>query len=209
MLSLYKHLSGRIASALIVGLVLLGCVHSGPNPVPAAPPEPPVTGLTPALPLSQAPAPGLAVVYFLEFYERHLDQLPAGPSALAKGKPGKPIASLDHRFAYQNVFDSGEATGVGMELNGFIRLGATGPYRFRALSNDGIRVYLNDRMILNDPDIHSDRLCGPATVSVTEQGWYPLKVRYFQRKGTAAISLQWQPPGQDDFVPVPAEAYGH
>jgi len=204
-----KGLSRRPLVVLIIGLALVGCVHRGLNPGPTASPEPSATGLTPALALSQTPVPGLAALYFLGFYERHLDQLPAGQEALAKGKPGKPIPFLDHRFGYQNIFDSGESTGVGMEINGFIRLAMAGPYRFRALSNDGIRVYLNDRLILDDPDIHGDRLCGPATVTVTQQGWYSLKVRYFQRKGTASVSLQWQPPGADDFIPVPAEAYGH
>jgi len=44
---------------------------------------------------------------------------------------------------------------------------------------------------------------------VDQEGWYDLRVRYFQRKGSAALSLLWQPPGQMDFTPVPAEAYGH
>ena len=34
-------------------------------------------------------------------------------------------------------------------------------------------------------------------------------VEYFQRKGTAAIMLYWQPPGSSDLSIIPAKAYGH
>lgn len=161
--------------------------------------------------LSPAPSliPGLTVLYFLDFFASHIDQLPSGTAAIQKGKPGKPILFLDRNFSNQNIFDSGQSSGVALELNGLIRLSPAGSYRFKALSNDGIRVYIGGRMVLDDPDVHGDRFCGPTTVTVDQEGWYDLKVRYFQRKGSAALSLQWQPPGQKDFTPVPAEAYGH
>lgn len=200
-----------LAGALVIGLLLSGCMHPGQGPAAMALPSGPIAGLSPAKALSPAPSliPGLTVLYFLSFFPSHIDQLPSGTAATQKGKPGKPVLFLDHRFSSQNIFDSGQSSGVGLELNGLIRLSPAGSYRFKALSNDGIRVYIGGRMVLDDPDVHGDRFCGPSTVIVDQEGWYDLKVRYFQRKGSAALSLQWQPPGQQDFTPVPAEAYGH
>jgi len=200
-----------LASALFLGLLLCGCVLQGQGPAEMASPSAPISGLSPAKPLFPAPSlsPGLTVLYFLKSSASHIDQLPSGTVATQKGKPGKPILFLDHNFSNQDIFDSGQRSGVGLELNGLIRLSSSGSYRFKALSNDGIRVYIGGRMVLDDPDVHGDRFCGPSTVTVDQEGWYDLKVRYFQRKGTAALSLQWQPPGQKDFTPVPPEAYGH
>jgi hypothetical protein len=199
------------AGALILGFLLCGCVLPGQGPSEMALPSAPISGLSPAKPLSPAPSlsPGLTVLYFLNSSASHIDQLPSGTAAIQKGKPGKPILFLDHNFTNRDIFESGLRSGVGLELNGLIRLSPAGSYRFKALSNDGIRVYIDGRMVLDDPDVHGDRFCGPSTVTVDQEGWYGLKVRYFQRKGSAALSLQWQPPGQKDFTPVPADAYGH
>jgi len=203
-------LSRRLTGAGALLLLFLGCVHSGQLPWTKSSSSSVQAAVSnPAQALSVAPVPGLAVIYVTHFMERHLDQLPSGPALAKKGTPGKPIAFLNHRFDNSPVFGSGQNQGVGMELNGLIRLATIGPYRFKALSNDGLRVYIGGHLILNDPDVHGDRFCGPATLSVDQAGWYDIKVRYFQRKGTAAISLQWQVPGDQDFVPVPAEAYGH
>jgi hypothetical protein len=207
MRTIYRFLAGT----LVLGLLLCGCVLPRQGPAEMASPSAPFTGHLPAKALSPAPSliPGLTVLYFLNFSASHIDQLPSGTVAAQKGKPGKPILFLDHNFSNQDVFDSGQRSGVALELNGLIRLSPAGSYRFKALSNDGIRVYIGGRMVLDDPDVHGDRFCGPSTVTVEQEGWYDLKVRYFQRKGSAALSLQWQPPGQKDFTPVPAEAYGH
>jgi hypothetical protein len=206
-----SRLSRLLADALVLGLLLCGCVPPGQGPATMASPSGPIAGLSPAKALSPTSSliPGLTVLYFIDIFAGHIDQLPSGKAATQKGKPGKPILFLDHNFSNQSVFDSGKKSGVGLELNGLIRLSPAGSYRFKALSNDGIRVYIGGHMVLDDPDVHGERFCGPSTVTVDQEGWYDLKVRYFQRKGSAALSLQWQPPGQQDFTPVPAEAYRH
>jgi hypothetical protein len=78
-----------------------------------------------------------------------------------------------------------------------------------ALSNDGIRVEICSKMILTDPDVHSDRLSPQVLIDIPKPGWYPILVQYFQRKGTAAIELQWKLPGKAEFSVIPAEAYAH
>jgi hypothetical protein len=42
-----------------------------------------------------------------------------------------------------------------------------------------------------------------------EAGWTPIRLRYFQRKGTATLKLYWQPPGSEAFAVIPASAYAH
>ncbi len=152
---------------------------------------------------------GLAVVYYFDYFARHLDPLTTGKVSTDSGVAGEPIPYLNHRFGQQEVFGSGTNRGVAMRMKGLIRFPRPGEYIFRAFSNDGLRVRIADAQIIDDPTQHSDRYAVPAVVAIRHAGWYPLTVEYFQRKGTASIGLFWLAPGAEDFAPIPAESYAH
>ena len=149
-------------------------------------------------------SPGLAVKYIDGFY-RHLNQMPPGE----KGRTGKPVTWLNHRFGEDEVFASGRSRGVGIEFTGFIHLEKTGEYSFQALANDGIEVIIADTQVAWDPTVHSDRLSQPVALIVNKSGWYPIKIRYYQRKGTATLVLYQQEPGSKKMSIIPAKAYGY
>jgi hypothetical protein len=154
--------------------------------------------------------PGLAVVYLPGKF-RHTKEMPSGKSMLQLGRPGAPIAYFNHSFGRGEVFASGQARGIGLEATGFIHLDRPGAYRFKALSNDGIRVWIAERPVVDDGEWHStgDRFSAPLTFQNPQAGWASIRLRYFQRKGTAALKLYWQPPGSADFKVIPASAYAH
>jgi len=154
--------------------------------------------------------PGLAVLYVEEFY-RHINEMPTGERALKEGKPGRPIPYLNHRFGNGPVYDSGLSRGVGVQMNGFIRFPSPGRYLLKAKSNDGIRIFIDKKMIIDDPHFHSegDRFSREAPVEIGAPGWHSFFLQFFQRKGTSMLELYWQPPGRADFSIVPAEAFGH
>ena len=163
-----------------------------------------------SLPLdTSALEPGLAVLYFDKIFVRHLDMLPKGENAQERGRPGAPIPYLNHQFGRSQIFDSGTNRGLGMEISGYIRLDRPGTYGFQANSNDGFRLYIDGHLLIDDPNWHSDRLSPEAQLPVTEPGWYSLRARYFQRKGTATIQLYWRPPGENAFSIVPAKVLAH
>ena len=154
-------------------------------------------------------APGLRVLYFDGKY-RNVRQVPDGDTAIwKKGRPGAPILTINNQFAENEVFDSGRNREVGVQIMGYLLLDKRGSYEFQALSNDGVEVIIDGNSILIDSDVHSDRLSAIGTLSVQEAGWHPLTVKYFQRKGTAALKLFWKTPGDDAFEVIPASAYGH
>jgi len=164
----------------------------------------------PPLPLdTDTLKPGLAVLYFKHPFVRSLDALPQGETARSRGWEGSPISNLNHQFGRSDIFDSGTNRGIALELNGYIRLEQSGTYYFQANSNDGIRMYLGSQLLLDDPDWHSDRITPEAQFSVNQPGWYSLRLRYFQRKGTASLQLYWKSPGKDRFAIVPAMVLAH
>lgn len=107
------------------------------------------------------------------------------------------------------VFDSGTNRGVGMRLTGFIRFTETGVYEMQTLSNDGVILFIDDKLVVSDPEQHADRLSNIGYVTIDKEGWYTMKLEYFQRKGTAALKLFWKTPADGKQVVVPAAAYGH
>jgi len=155
--------------------------------------------------------PGLSVLYVYNFRHRHLDKLPAGKKLKIKGKPGKPIPYLNHSFGKEEVFESGVSRLIGLHMTGYIHLDKPGEYRFKAFVNDGIRVFIGEQLTVDEPKWHpdGDRYTEIGKVSVSEIGWYPLLIRYFQRKGTATVKLYWKKPGGKDFSIIPEAAYAH
>ena len=189
---------------LLAGALLAGCAttHDGGFSRPAAAPLPETTTNL---------KPGLAVLYFPKLFVRHVDTLPQREDGLEKGVPGPPVTNLNRRFGRGQVFNSGTNRGIGVEMSGFILLEKPGRYRFQVNSNDGFRLFLDGHLLLEDPAWHrsGDRLTAPADFEVTSPAWHSLRIRYFQRKGTAAFQFYWQPPGAEAFVPVPGRVLAH
>lgn len=164
---------------------------------------------TPAAVTAMELSPGLAVFYFEKFY-RKTGQMPSLLEAKSQGRPGKALIQLDHKFAQDGlVFDSGKSVGVGMVLAGYLHLAESGEYRFQAMANDGIEFSLDGNILFEDPTVHGDRLSPVGIANIEKGGWYPIIIRYFQRKGTATLKLYWQPPGATEFSIIPAEIYAH
>ena len=193
--SFFKYL----LSSILVFILLNGCILGG-------------EGLR--VPVSQLPSinnslePGLLVYYRYGFY-RHLNQMASDEVMVSEGIPGKPVAYLNHQFNKGEIFDSQKQNGVGVFLSGYLKIETPGTYRFQAMSNDGIQVNVNQERVVFDPPVHSDRLSGIGEVKFTDPKWYPIRVKYYQRKGTARLELYWQPPEMKDFEIIPADAYGH
>jgi len=65
----------------------------------------------------------------------------------------------------------------------------TGTYRFTAVADDGVRIYVDDTLVLEDWNVH------PATTTVQDtevtEGSHTVKVEYFEGSGMASISVSW------------------
>jgi hypothetical protein len=202
-----------LLAGLIAGLAA-GCAGTAETE-PSAPATVHAKNLSPVTPQpdENALAPGLAVVYFRNFFLKTLEHLPTAGSDYAKqiGREGDPILEINHAFGKEEVFGSGEKQLIGMRMTGLIHFKQTGEYLLQALSNDGIRVYVDGQRVIDDGKWQKggDRMSHESYLDIRTPGWYPLQVEYFQRKGTAAAKLFWRAPGGTDSAPVPAEAYAH
>lgn len=165
------------------------------------------TEVSRADPQPESLSPGLAVDYYYHKM-RHLDELVEYMSRKDPGT-GEPLPNLDYvRGDGKKVLTTKYEKYVGADIKGFINFSAPGEWNLVVVSNDGVRVWIGDALIYEDPDVHADRESEFIPVQVSEAGWHPIRVLYFQRKGSTALVLGWEAPGGELEV-VPPEAFGH
>jgi PA14 domain len=167
-----------------------------------------ITGLKPAEPQPAADklAPGLAVGYVFGRFN-HINDFKT-----KKFDAGKPLPHLDWRMGNGAVLTTKEREQVGAFISGFVRFDKAGTYGFDVTSNDGVRVEIGEKLLYEDPTVHGDDTSDRIDVKIDQPGWYPIKIWYFQKKGTATLVLRWVPPGSDPKtkpVAVPAAALAY
>jgi hypothetical protein len=153
--------------------------------------------------------PGLAVCYIYEMV-RHIDQM-VGWEDSSDCEPGPPLLELDYGTGEGTVLTSKGRDGVLARITGFIHLEKPGVYTFGFQSNDGVRLEIGDYLVLEDPGVHSDQYSDLGGIQANAAGWYPLTIRYFERKSTSTLRFYWLPPGgEPGTLPlVPADVLAH
>jgi beta-glucosidase len=76
---------------------------------------------------------------------------------------------------------------------GQFKAAVTGDYEFKTRADDGIRVYLNDKMIINDWLEHGPNDTS-VTVPIVAGKTYQIKVEYFQATGNSEVRFGWTAP---------------
>lgn len=167
------------------------------------------TGLSKASPQPGAGAldDGLAVRYYGGRYN-HIKEL-IEMMDYRKGSQGTPIPMLNYAVGMGNVLTTTTTDMMGADITGFIHMEKTGKYTFLVQSNDGVRLEIGGKQIYEDPGVHSDRFSDELFVEISEPGWYPIRILYFEKKATSTLELYWQTPGSNDADFVPAEAFAH
>ncbi len=65
-----------------------------------------------------------------------------------------------------------------------------GTYRFDVFSDDGVRLWVNDQLVI---DQWRDQVEGRFNATVTLSGATPLRMEYYENIGRAAVALSWVP----------------
>ena len=68
----------------------------------------------------------------------------------------------------------------------------TGEYEFSANADDGVRLYLGDRLLI-DGWAGMPRAGRQATIALEANRAYPIRIEYFQKTGAAMLRIGWRP----------------
>ena len=193
-----------LKKALQAGLVAAGIGMFAVNSAAAGP-----MGLKPASPQPTAGSlsSGLAVQYYgvkLDSIDQFLEWM-----EYDKGKSGTPIPMLNYQVGQGNVLTTTTNDLVGADITGFINFETSGTYTIMVHSNDGVQVNIGGVMVYEDPEVHGDRFSDEIKLEISEPGWYPVRVLYFEKKNSSTLELYWDPPGSGEIDYVPATAFGH
>ncbi|CAM5384846.1 hypothetical protein SALBM311S_04816 [Streptomyces alboniger] len=87
------------------------------------------------------------------------------------------------------------------QILGNIDVPADGMYAFRLISDDGSRLFVGDEKVIDHDGLHGAEPKDGA-IALTP-GHHALRIDHFDRGGGQQVTLQWKPPGADDFTLVP------
>lgn len=71
---------------------------------------------------------------------------------------------------------------------------SAGTYRFFSTSDDGVRLNINSKLVINDFNDHAPRTVGGSAVLRAGQR-VPFKLEYYENYGGATLKLEWSGPG--------------
>ena len=91
-----------------------------------------------------------------------------------------------------------------MLLTFFIVVPASGTYRLRTVSDDGVRLWVAGTQRINNWTDHGSTTNTSSGIKLTAGQRVSIQLEYYDRSGGAEIRLQWLTPGATTYVAVPA-----
>lgn len=85
------------------------------------------------------------------------------------------------------------------QWTGTIEAETTSPYTFSTMSDDGVQVYINGQLIINDYTYHAATL-DTGTINLVGGVKYRIQINYFQGGGASLLSLSWVAPGMPQQI---------
>jgi len=94
----------------------------------------------------------------------------------------------------------------GFDYTGYIKIPVDGLYTFYLTTNDGGKLYLAERVLIDNDGLHP--AIERTKVIGLKAGVYPIIVKYFQEGGTNMLKVSWKGPGIEKEE-IPAEVLFH
>jgi hypothetical protein len=91
-----------------------------------------------------------------------------------------------------------------LAYEGMLHIKKEGYYIFSAGADDGVKLYLKDKLLINDDRPHHTGRPGSFLIPL-KKGFYPLRLEYFQRGGDARLHLKYLVPGEKEPIDFPWE----
>ncbi len=126
------------------------------------------------------------------YYEGSWDKLPDFVQL-------KPVATgiADSTFTLQKL---PAKTNFACLFEGYIEIVTDGYYLFGLGSDDGSKLYLGDKLLIDHDGLHSE--AAKSFVLPLQKGFYPIRLEYFQKEGESGLDLLYMVPDVKPGNPV-------
>src|SRR5262245_23679220 len=79
----------------------------------------------------------------------------------------------------------------------------SGTYQFRTESDDGVRLWVNGNLVINNWTDHAGTFDTTPAITLIAGQKYDIRLEYYEAFGGSVVRLQWKRPGQTDFAIIP------
>ena len=86
------------------------------------------------------------------------------------------------------------ADGFSVAWTGSLKPATTGNYTFYTTSDDGVRLYVNGQLVINNWTDHGATENASKAVSLTGGQIYAVRMEYYEHVGSAVAQLRWSSP---------------
>jgi len=100
--------------------------------------------------------------------------------------------------------------GAGVSANQFsarwtgqVEASATGGFRFMTRSDDGVRLWINGSLVIDNWPSHAVANDQTGVIALTANQRYTITMEFYDNSATAVARLYWATPGQSTFVLIP------
>jgi hypothetical protein len=83
----------------------------------------------------------------------------------------------------------------------------TGAHTFSTTADDGIRLWVNNQLVIDNWVDQSATTKSSAAIQLTAGVLYPIKIEYYEHTGSATARLMWAYPGQTQIVVPQLQLY--
>jgi hypothetical protein len=181
-----RQLGRRLAGTIIASLLAVGLSSS-----PSTADDPAAAALPPQ-------EPGVTLRVFDV-------QTPLNEICTLKAGQTPNVDKLMPVIDWSSADDFGLETRFVTHVLGNLHAAQAGSYAFRLTSDDGSRLWIDDRLVINHDGLHGPDAPKDATVDLTA-GAHSLRIEHFERDGGQQLTLAWKPPGASAFSVVPNSA---
>ena len=120
------------------------------------------------------------------------------PNKNLVGNPTKTIIDkqIDFSWNWSGPFVDFPNDNFSVRWTGYLKTDRTGKYTFDVSSDDGIRLYFDDRLVLDDWNDHA-LITNSYTATIEANKYYKIKLEYYENGGGAIVKLGWRLPNEE------------
>ena len=164
--------------------------------------------LSTAIPTPEpAIAPGLtAEFYAIGGYPRKIPNLDALTPDATRVIPAVIQAPTVRPWTGLNL-DDRFVNKFAVKITGFLRIDNPGHYRFTMQSDDGVRMWVDGKLAINDDGVHRPR---PRNVDLNlSRGYHSIRIDTFDQKGPSSIALTYTGHDIREPIIIPPSQFAH
>lgn len=125
--------------------------------------------------------------------------LSGAPKAHSTGLKGAVAGDFNMVYSGGATPITGTTDNWGMRATGKLRLPTTGQYSFRIASDNGVRFYIDDQLLLDDWNDGALRSHPQVTLQNTAGQVHRFKLEYYHKTGDSTMTLYMTPPGGSEM----------